>query len=79
MNHNAKTPRPLSGASQEVHGGTAPTVAQDKRSREQAAREVRATEGWPPVAIPGRPGWFRHLIDGRQVDQYEGDGPWGSD
>lgn len=32
------------------------------------AREVTATEGWPPVAVPGRRGWRRHYIDGRQVD-----------
>ncbi|MFP8904809.1 hypothetical protein [Streptomyces atacamensis] len=32
-------------------------------------RPVRATPGWPPVAIPGRPGWFRHCTrDGRQLD-----------
>jgi hypothetical protein len=30
--------------------------------------EVRATPGWPPIAIPGRPGWWRHLINGQQVD-----------
>lgn len=30
--------------------------------------EVVATEGWPPVRIPGRPGWWRHCIDGQQVD-----------
>jgi hypothetical protein len=30
--------------------------------------EVAATEGWPPVAIPGRPGWWRHCIDGQQID-----------
>lgn len=30
--------------------------------------EVVATKGWPPVAIPGRPGWWRHHIDGQQVD-----------
>lgn len=29
---------------------------------------VRATPGWPPVQIPGRPGWWRHLVDGEQVD-----------
>lgn len=29
---------------------------------------VTATPGWPPVAIPGRPGWWRHWIDGKQVD-----------
>ncbi|WP_406360333.1 hypothetical protein OID55_10980 [Streptomyces sp. NBC_00715] len=33
-----------------------------------APRQVAATPGWPPVAIPGRPGWWRHHIDGRQVD-----------
>lgn len=31
-------------------------------------REVRATPDWTPVAIPGRPGWWRHCLDGRQVD-----------
>lgn len=30
--------------------------------------EVVATPDWPPVAIPGRPGWWRHCIDGQQVD-----------
>lgn len=30
---------------------------------------VRATPGWPPVAVPGAPGWWRHLgPDGEQVD-----------
>lgn len=31
-------------------------------------REVHAAPGWPPVAIPGRPGWWRHWINGREVD-----------
>jgi hypothetical protein len=30
--------------------------------------DVTATPDWPPVAIPGRPGWRRHYIDGQQVD-----------
>jgi hypothetical protein len=30
--------------------------------------EVTAAPDWPPVAIPGRPGWWRHLIHGEQVD-----------
>jgi hypothetical protein len=30
--------------------------------------QVTATPDWPPVAIPGRPGWWRHYIDGQQVD-----------
>lgn len=30
--------------------------------------EVTAAPDWPPVAIPGRPGWWRHCIDGQQVD-----------
>jgi hypothetical protein len=29
---------------------------------------VRATPGWSPVQIPGRPGWWRHCVDGQQVD-----------
>lgn len=30
---------------------------------------VTATPGWPPVAIPGRPGWYRHHgPDGEQTD-----------
>lgn len=32
------------------------------------ARPVLATPGWPPVAIPGQPGWWRHTINGQQVD-----------
>ncbi|MEU3045095.1 hypothetical protein ABZ705_00970 [Streptomyces sp. NPDC006984] len=32
------------------------------------AWQLKATPGWPPVAIPGRPGWWRHHLDGRQVD-----------
>ncbi|MFJ7154650.1 hypothetical protein ACIQUQ_06900 [Streptomyces sp. NPDC101118] len=36
--------------------------------RPHTPHEVTATPGWPPVAIPGRPGWWRHWIDGKQVD-----------
>lgn len=46
-----------------------PTVAElERRRTHREPREVVATPGWPPVAIPGRPGWWRHCIDGRQVD-----------
>lgn len=31
-------------------------------------RQIAATPGWPPIAIPGRPGWWRHCINGQQVD-----------
>ncbi|GBQ01029.1 hypothetical protein SSP531S_24590 [Streptomyces spongiicola] len=32
-------------------------------------RKVVATSGWPPVAIPGRPGWYRHCgPNGEQID-----------
>lgn len=31
--------------------------------------QLRAAPGWPPVAIPGRPGWWRHRgPGGEQVD-----------
>lgn len=40
----------------------------DEAARPKPAALVRATAGWPPVAVPGRPGWSRHLVDGRQVD-----------
>ncbi|MDN3023817.1 hypothetical protein [Streptomyces sp. S.PB5] len=40
-----------------------------RRAVRGPAREVTATAGWPPVAIPGRPGWYRHLVDGHQVDR----------
>lgn len=33
-----------------------------------APRPVQAAPGWPPVRIPGRPGWWRHHINGQQVD-----------
>lgn len=47
-----------------------PTFAELARRRGQlpVVHPVRAAPGWPPVAIPGRPGWWRHLIDGAQVD-----------
>ncbi|MFE4692930.1 hypothetical protein ACFRH6_23120 [Streptomyces sp. NPDC056749] len=46
-----------------------PTVAEIRaRAGHRRPRPVTATPGWPPVTIPGRPGWHRHLIDTRQVD-----------
>ncbi|MET8623556.1 hypothetical protein ABZW30_07330 [Kitasatospora sp. NPDC004669] len=39
------------------------------RAVEAARRPVVASSSWPPVAIPGRPGWHRHRHpSGRQVD-----------
>ncbi|WP_155059733.1 DUF2742 domain-containing protein [Streptomyces blattellae] len=32
-----------------------------RRAVRARARDVTAAPGWPPVAIPGRPGWWRHL------------------
>ncbi|WP_411146985.1 hypothetical protein [Streptomyces sp. x-80] len=58
-----------------IAGGLArrPTVAElDARRRASTARArpVTATPTWPPVAIPGRPGWVRTLTpDGRQLDR----------
>ncbi|WP_411143455.1 hypothetical protein [Streptomyces sp. x-80] len=45
----------------------------DARERAELRRplpphQLRVTPGWPPVAIPGRPGWWRHCRDGRQID-----------
>nr|WP_240982882.1 hypothetical protein [Streptomyces sp. S3(2020)] len=40
-------------------------------ARPQPPRAVTASSGWPPVAIPGRPGWRRHLVDGKQVDRLD--------
>lgn len=48
-----------------------PTAAElaARRAQRGPVREVVATAGWPPVAIPGRPGWWRGLTrDGRQLD-----------
>ncbi|MFF7021950.1 hypothetical protein ACFY97_13145 [Streptomyces klenkii] len=39
-----------------------------RRAQFKPVHVIRATPGWPPIAIPGRPGWYRHLIDGEQVD-----------
>ncbi|WP_149030446.1 hypothetical protein [Kitasatospora sp. MBT66] len=42
---------------------------QRARAAEAAHRPVSASPGWPPVAIPGQPGWHRHhRPDGRQAD-----------
>ncbi|MGW2126266.1 hypothetical protein [Streptomyces sp. NPDC001758] len=38
------------------------------RAAHSPVRQVVAVTGWPPVAIPGHPGWYRHLVDGHQVD-----------
>ncbi|MFE2428435.1 hypothetical protein ACFXJ5_17070 [Streptomyces sp. NPDC059373] len=53
----------------------APALARGKTNAElraararRPAHEIRATAGWSPIAIPGRPGWRRHLIDGQQAD-----------
>ncbi|MGY4994092.1 hypothetical protein [Streptomyces sp. 900105245] len=40
----------------------------DALAKPKQARPVQASEGWPPVAIPGRPGWYRRLVNGCQVD-----------
>lgn len=40
----------------------------DAAAKPQPPHVVQAVDGWPPVAIPGRPGWHRHLINGEQVD-----------
>ncbi|MFE3635811.1 DUF2742 domain-containing protein [Streptomyces sp. NPDC059168] len=40
-----------------------------RRAQRKAARAVVAAPGWPPVAIPGRPGWRRHRGPrGEQLD-----------
>ncbi|MFI9236914.1 hypothetical protein [Streptomyces sp. NPDC053079] len=39
-----------------------------RRAQIKPVHVVRASPGWPPVAIPGRPGWYRHLINDGQVD-----------
>ncbi|MEU0069548.1 hypothetical protein ABZ027_08385 [Streptomyces sp. NPDC006332] len=44
------------------------TLAELDAGARQPARPVQAAAGWPAVAIPGRPGWRRHLVDGQQVD-----------
>ncbi|WP_237304910.1 hypothetical protein [Streptomyces qaidamensis] len=43
----------------------------DALAKPHQPRPVQASEGWPPVAIPGRPGWYRCLRDGRQVDVHK--------
>lgn len=46
-----------------------PQVPPPGQRRTAQPRPVVATRGWPPVAIPGRPGWYRHCTpNGRQID-----------
>ncbi|MFI5684648.1 DUF2742 domain-containing protein [Streptomyces sp. NPDC051636] len=46
-----------------------PTIAElNALAKPLPPRPVQASAGWPAVAIPGRPGWYRHLVDGEQVD-----------
>lgn len=44
------------------------SAAGGRRSTTVPQNAVRGTPGWPPVRIPGRPGWWRHYINGQQVD-----------
>ncbi|OKI14171.1 hypothetical protein [Streptomyces sp. CB03911] len=46
-----------------------PTWAEQmERRRLPPRRPVTATPEWPPVAVPGQPGRWRHCINGQQVD-----------
>ncbi|AKA08825.1 hypothetical protein SAZ_25265 [Streptomyces noursei ZPM] len=38
------------------------------RRQPRPARPAAASPAWPPLAVPGRPGWWRHFLDGQQVD-----------
>jgi hypothetical protein len=50
------------------------TIAElDALAKPKPPRPLQAAVGWPPVAIPGRPGWYRHLVDGQQVDLLRGE------
>ena len=50
------------------------TIAElDELARPKPPHQLRATSGWPPVAVPGQPGWYRHLVDGEQVDLLRGE------
>ncbi|MET9149999.1 hypothetical protein ABZX82_01770 [Streptomyces griseoflavus] len=40
----------------------------DEPEHDPEPHEVTATPDWPPVAIPGRPSWWRHYENGRQAD-----------
>lgn len=44
-------------------------AVRDARAKPGPIHELRATQGWPPIAIPGRPGWRRQLVNGKQTDQ----------
>ncbi|WP_165984204.1 hypothetical protein [Streptomyces sp. YIM 98790] len=55
--------RPLSARLDAIRAAQAARAAAALR----APRPVVATPGWP-VQIPGRPGWWRHCINGAQVD-----------
>ncbi len=57
-----------------IVGDLARRPTQDELIARRAVRvrphTVTATPGWPPIAIPGRPGWVRALPrNGRQVDR----------
>ncbi|MEU6703882.1 hypothetical protein [Streptomyces wuyuanensis] len=39
------------------------------RAATNLPHQLQATPGWPPIAIPGQPGWFRHCgTTGEQLD-----------
>jgi len=49
-------------------GRTAAELAEARKPK--PPHQLRATPGWPPIAVPGQPGMTRHLINGKQVDLY---------
>jgi hypothetical protein len=63
---------PANAMARQLAGGLArtPTYAERTQRMQQCPpiHEVQATADWTPVQIPGRPGWWRHFIDGQQVD-----------
>ncbi len=40
-----------------------------RRARRTQTRPIAASAGWPPIAVPGRAGWWRHYGPrGKQID-----------
>lgn len=46
-----------------------PTWEECRRRRtHRPPKPVTASPDWTPVGIPGRPGWWRHCVNGEQID-----------
>lgn len=63
---------PANAMARQLARGLARTPTYAERTQRMTqyppVHQVQATADWTPIQIPGRPGWWRHYVNGQQVD-----------